>query len=981
MRHLSSYFRSNAVLSFREGARWFAGISFVLLTALLAGAAHADGSAERDALRPIEKALETLQVTNYQIRQNEESALLLLRRPSRSFGGPDADGLLIVVRPFKWEGQSQQWYQLEAPNLYSLRQCEHPNAARRVLLEAPYKTQTDVQFYCNPNAGSVSARVAMPASNGTVSSALLAEYLDQIVRSVDTIDPVVQRAMVSGLIDWPMDDEGPKEPKGFLSVPGPDGKLVKIGWAPWFEQSILASSAISSDPIWRKFTEQNDEERERMGHWLALEAIDGTNESTYQAWMTSSNYVEQHYPPFSIRFWGPPGTKVSASVRIDGFAAQTNGSDEIDAMGVKEVDLLPEWNVDALLELDAPKQVTVHYTVTCGDQSTTGTTTAEIQPVSVIDPALELVSVAQAVNEDHPWVRGLISEARALGITESLGATADTPYSEGIRQIYAVWKAFRNRGLSYVNIANHTGRGNGPSQTIRLLHDALREESANCADGSAALASVLRKLGFDVYLMYPPNHVLIAVYFDSDAEDAHWAFIETTAMGQVDASPAGTSAATQAVAKIPERSRGEDWDNFVTACEAGLRQAQDDPPRVSIDKLRTLGLRPIPSRASVVGPLPKPMPADQLIEIRNARREVARKERERLEKILKWLPEVAPVPYRTMEDVQFDIEALETSPEALRRLLAAVKGDSLGARGARAMAMLESRAAGLNRAWISRFKSMPGHGLEAFGITGHPWDIEVVNAKDEQLVRFNVIPRDKALREGWIDARKGSEGWFVTEESLNTFNEQSSGQLQTIFGIACIYLVGKGQPTALDPLIEEMRVEVESGKFGTFEESAAEFERRLTTFFESIPKSTWEQDEAPPAIPAQPMPPAQPERPTTRAPSGGAVTTMQVTDLLPGSGPAAKAGDKVTYHYVCSLLDGKVVFDSRSTGRTRTRTAGETAAPAGLGQGLVGARKGMHRRLRIPPNLAYGKDGLSKGNIPPDATVVIELFVDDVSSR
>ena len=340
MWHLSSYFRSNAVLWFRGGARWFAGISFILLTALLAGAAHAEGSAERDALRPIEKALETLQVTNYQIRQNEDSALLLLRRPSRSFGGPDADGLLIVVRPFKWEGQSQQWYQLEAPNLYSLRQCEHPNAARRVLLEAPYKTQTDVQFYCNPNAGSVSARVAMPASDGTVSSALLAEYLDQIVRSVDTIDPVVQRAMVSGLIDWPMDDEGPKEPKGFLSVPGPDGKLVKIGWAPWFEQSILASSAISSDPIWRKFTEQNDEERERVGHWLALEAIDGTNESTYQAWMTSSNYVEQHYPPFSIRFWGPPGTKVSASVRIDGFAVQTNGSAEIDAMGVKEVDLL-----------------------------------------------------------------------------------------------------------------------------------------------------------------------------------------------------------------------------------------------------------------------------------------------------------------------------------------------------------------------------------------------------------------------------------------------------------------------------------------------------------------------------------------------------------------------------------------------------------------------------------------------------------------
>lgn len=104
----------------------------------------------------------------------------------------------------------------------------------------------------------------------------------------------------------------------------------------------------------------------------------------------------------------------------------------------------------------------------------------------------------------------------------------------------------------------------------------------------------------------------------------------------------------------------------------------------------------------------------------------------------------------------------------------------------------------------------------------------------------------------------------------------------------------------------------------------------------------------------------------------------QMTDLAPGDGPAAAAGDTVHYHYTCGLADGTLIFDSRSTPNPRTRKAGAVEAPAALGEGLVGARRGMHRRIVAPPDRAYGSAGLPNANIPPNATLVFDLTIVEV---
>ncbi len=96
-------------------------------------------------------------------------------------------------------------------------------------------------------------------------------------------------------------------------------------------------------------------------------------------------------------------------------------------------------------------------------------------------------------------------------------------------------------------------------------------------------------------------------------------------------------------------------------------------------------------------------------------------------------------------------------------------------------------------------------------------------------------------------------------------------------------------------------------------------------------------------------------------------------DLHAGDGAIVEEDSNVTVHYVASLLNGKLVYDTYAHAFPQTFSMKE-APIAGLAQGLLGARAGAKRKLIIPPYLAFGAQGVPR-LIPPDATVVYDIQI------
>jgi FKBP-type peptidyl-prolyl cis-trans isomerase len=111
------------------------------------------------------------------------------------------------------------------------------------------------------------------------------------------------------------------------------------------------------------------------------------------------------------------------------------------------------------------------------------------------------------------------------------------------------------------------------------------------------------------------------------------------------------------------------------------------------------------------------------------------------------------------------------------------------------------------------------------------------------------------------------------------------------------------------------------------------------------------------------------------------VAQLIVSDLSPGTGAEAQAGNLVTVHYTGWLYDPKAVetkgkkFDSsRDAGQPFQFPLGAGKVIAGWDQGVAGMRVGGQRRLILPPNLGYGSQG-NPPQIPGNSTLIFEIVV------
>ena len=109
-------------------------------------------------------------------------------------------------------------------------------------------------------------------------------------------------------------------------------------------------------------------------------------------------------------------------------------------------------------------------------------------------------------------------------------------------------------------------------------------------------------------------------------------------------------------------------------------------------------------------------------------------------------------------------------------------------------------------------------------------------------------------------------------------------------------------------------------------------------------------------------------------------TELVVTELSPGEGPEAGAGDVVTVHYVgVRSQDGTEFDNSYDRGQPFPVVLGGGGVIEGWEQGLVGAQAGSQIQLDIPSDLAYGDSPRGDVIQAGDAlTFVIDVM--DVSS-
>lgn len=103
----------------------------------------------------------------------------------------------------------------------------------------------------------------------------------------------------------------------------------------------------------------------------------------------------------------------------------------------------------------------------------------------------------------------------------------------------------------------------------------------------------------------------------------------------------------------------------------------------------------------------------------------------------------------------------------------------------------------------------------------------------------------------------------------------------------------------------------------------------------------------------------------------GNFSRMVIDDIKEGNGTEAKDGDTVLVHYAGTLQEGEEFDNSRKRGEPFEFKLGAGMVIKGWDEGVVGMKVGGERILVIPPEKAYGEQGI--GPIPGNATLVFKI--------
>lgn len=102
------------------------------------------------------------------------------------------------------------------------------------------------------------------------------------------------------------------------------------------------------------------------------------------------------------------------------------------------------------------------------------------------------------------------------------------------------------------------------------------------------------------------------------------------------------------------------------------------------------------------------------------------------------------------------------------------------------------------------------------------------------------------------------------------------------------------------------------------------------------------------------------------------MSSLQIEDLVVGTGDSPQAGQTVVVHYTGWLTNGTKFDSSVDRGTPFEFPIGQGRVIKGWDEGVATMKIGGKRKLTIPPEMGYGARGAG-GLIPPHATLVFEV--------
>ena len=310
----------------------------------------------------------------------------------------------------------------------------------------------------------------------------------------------------------------------------------------------------------------------------------------------------------------PKGAEVTVTVKPNRFIEGGSITVRIPKSGDWLIHPKIVYDFEALAKIRQPRPANITMSVSVdgvplGDKTETVTVRSINDCLFAVDEGEDNQTdysylFAAYVNEDHPWVDGILRDALESGIVDSFDGYQSEDPDKVVAQIYAIWDTMKKRKVRYSDITTTASESDTVfSQHVRLFDDAIRARQANCVDGSVLFAAVLRKIGLSPSLVGVPGHMYLAVALDPEGDD--YIGIETTMIGATEASRSSPADWVSNEA----RKKWKDslsWCVFEEAVNAGTEDLSDNAKKfldetemqyqlIDIATARSFGIMPIMS--------------------------------------------------------------------------------------------------------------------------------------------------------------------------------------------------------------------------------------------------------------------------------------------------------------------------------------------------------------------------------------------------